>query len=63
MDLNVTVPEITVQVVILPQTERLMEALELLGDIVSDQPWNDDAKEVQEILKDAIENGQVVYEG
>ncbi len=60
MDLNVTVPEITVQVVILPQTERLMEALELLNDIVSDQPWNDDAKEAHAILTEAIENGQVV---
>ncbi len=62
MDLNVTVPEIKVSVTILPTLEKLLEATSILEEMVTDSPWNEDAKEVLELVKDAIEDGQVVHQ-
>lgn len=62
MDLNVTVPEITIKVTILPQLEKVVEAIDILDEMVTDSPWLDDAKEARDLLIGAVEDGEIVHE-
>lgn len=61
-DLNVVVPEIIVSVTILPQLEKMLESTSILEEMVADHPWDEDAKEALELVRGAIEDGQVVHE-